>query len=1279
MTRGAVSHCVVAGALCLMLNARAESVVHDESSSAALDSGAAWQGGTAPTASDVATFVNSASTAVYSFATPLSWLGLAWSGAQGSPLVGPGISGGDNSLTLGARGIVVNTETGSAISFDAPVVAATDQTWDVNGSTLPVLALLKPLTVNGALTLASTKDTTGCVDLRGSAKITGEGRVTVNGSTKTYLCLKGAESSVEVPLTVTKGNVALVRDTTTTYDIKDAIASAGTSAGFDNNGIMLIGSSETLGKGACPVKKQSLRFGADSKVTSTSTTATRDIGMVQIADGSDVEVNGGTVEQKWLRLSDGRWRQSAGLTQIAYASAIGRGTGASAQELDVTGGTYRFYRTQVGLANSDASPAKLVVSGGRMETTAVAANAEYGGLDIGLRCLSGELDRDGAGWGDIVSSEYASGRVELSGGVLKTTRIGFGGHVNGGMSVPSKPDVNSSAGFFMTGGELCMGGLGIAPNDGWGGNSLYKVVFSGGKVTTFESGAKQAAEVLLASTNVTYEIGTGHEYAVTSPMYGAGGLVKRGAGAMTLACGNDYTGATVVEEGSLYVGEAVGKGALMRLDADSLNAREIVAWGYGDVSDFTVETARKALSPVNVAAPTRDRIGAHPAVAFGGDAALCLTGAVGASGPKTALLVGMVFCLDPDAACGSSANWNENAFLIGQALNNQAGSRDRGWGVAVNDDGHVQAGSSFVENGQQKAAPYTLCNDKVNVRDGQPHVVFYSWSDTTNHTLWVDGQAVSGTEPPLEADAWTKTFKTRMLLGAQDLNGTAGANRFFKGKIAHVQFYAHLYVADKVITSPLKTAEEVEAYIRSLAGYYGARRPNGLTDATAGIQDAGFPAATTELVADSLEASAGATVTSWSPRTGNATAYSLTTAQTVMGSDATAPTVIGEGFNGHKAVRFDGVKNTLAVGGAGAGYMKNAESGNGTKKGFSVSMVVKFNGPGAGASTLSPFGALPFFGSTRSGMGTGYVWASALTANGRAKGGFLAARTNTDKPTDFDTCAVASSREVFLDDGRVHVIVLTFPDMNAAVPMSMTVDGVRQEAPVTWKSVNLGYAKTYMVLGGSNRYAEKVRLPCDVADIRFWPEIQLTEAQIRSLSESLATTYGADLVGYRAHGANGQQSARVRVLSGATYGSDHVAGVSTLCGGQTLSGGGKVAGKFVMASGSAVRLEEAGSPSFDSLTLNDGARIVVGGTGFRLLTLTNGLYAAPGDKIVVDCTAIADLTEKVTIAQCGVVGTVTPANFVLAGVPAERVVVRVSDDGKTVKVVPVKGLLTIVR
>ena len=434
------------------------------------------------------------------------------------------------------------------------------------------------------------------------------------------------------------------------------------------------------------------------------------------------------------------------------------------------------------------------------------------------------------------------------------------------------------------------------------------------------------------------------------------------------------------------------------------------------------------------------------------------------------------------------------------------------------------------------------------------------------------------------------------------------------------------------------------------------------------------PNATVRLVADDLAAANGASVTSWQATSGSTprATFTQSTAGTVL-AGSTAPVVTTDGFNGHKAVSFDGVSAALAAGGNDAPWVS---SGNGSTAGFTVAMVVRFDGRGEGTSEWGWHTARKFFGPTRSGYGDAYVWNMSLTGAGQLKGGSIWAKESNDVKADWSNVVTARPVPRWWDDGRPHVVVLTLPEYNGTDgKVSLTVDGYRSESAANWsKTSTLGYAKSYMLLGASNMFTEKRYTACSVAEIRFWRGTQLTEGQVKAFSEEMAATYGVELDGYTTFGVSGQHSREIAVASGAAYGTDSNGFTLPLYAGQTLSGAGSVVGSMGAQAGSTIALSSSGSPTFDSLTLADGATIKIKDDGAAALAATT-LTIGANDVVDVDVSAVADARHSVNLISF-TSGTATADNFRV--VPANPRYLFKVVDGK-VRLSCINGTLIIVR
>ena len=945
----------------------------------------AWEGGVAPGASDTAVFIDVNTSTRFKAGTDLSWNGLEWRrpGNFGQTGVGMSAATGAETLTIGADGMtfVPNPQSGGPRAYiDMPVVVNVAQSWrglpNGEGYIYPHFPWL--VTVNANLAISTTGGKCQFV-FHEPITVAAGSKITVSGYFPTMMLLDNAR--VSGALDIVRGGVCLAPTNEAPVHFSDLVSS------IVNNGIFYLGGHNSYNSGHAI----SVLFGAGDTLTTTASGTERADSAFRVYD-ANVTVDGGDLRTRWFRLHNGSWTLKSGSVWFDYQNVIGCGTIAGDRlvkdaTFDVQGGNYKFRRVAVGVANNDEIPARLLVSGGTVESDILnpAINGQeewYSGLDIAVRSLSGERIND-TGTNDVASL-YAVGDVLVSGnGKLSVPRISFGG--NPQVSGSSVIAVTNGAGRLrMTGGEIEIGTAGFVPGTYWGpaDKAWYDVTFSGGKLTMLYNGAKQNLKVRLSNADggVTYDIGSGHTYKVNSPMFGSGGLVKTGAGAMILNCGNDYTGRTEVAAGKLVVKSA-------------------------------------------------------------------------------------------SAATGAA---------------------------------YTPAG--------------TTCPDAT------------------------------------------------MRLVADDLTG----------------------VAD------------------------------------------------------------GASVSSWNAHSGSSPAaeFALATAGNVLtaakGVTPTAPKVTTAGFNGHKAVSFDGVSSALASGGAGAAWVS---SGNGSTAGFTVAMVVRFDGWGEGTSQWAWWASRPFFGPTRSGYGDSYLWNFALTGAGQLQGGNVWAKASNDNKADWRNPVTARPVPRFLDDGRPHVVVMTLPTYNDnSGKVTMTVDGYRSEDAANWSSTStLGYGRSYMILGGSDMFNTNRYTPCTVAEIRFWRGTQLTEAQIKAFSEEMAATYGVELDGYTTFGVSGQHSKEVHMASGASYGTDEANFTLPLYAGQTLSGAGSVIGKMSAQAGSTIALSASGSPTFADLTLADGAAIKIADDGAAALTATN-LTVGANDVIDVDVSAVADARHSVNLISF-TSGTATADNF----------------------------------
>ena len=177
------------------------------------------------------------------------------------------------------------------------------------------------------------------------------------------------------------------------------------------------------------------------------------------------------------------------------------------------------------------------------------------------------------------------------------------------------------------------GALRIA-GDGSLGATAAPVVFSGG---TLQAGANNinlnASRTLSVSGGAVGAIDTqGYNMTVSGPINGSGGFEKTGAGVLTLAAGNTYLGATVINNGTLQLGTlslslpAVSSGTLERwFDATDINGNGSVVGNGAPVTtwaDKSGNTQNAATAGGVVPVYLANAINGLPAVQLGNNSYL---------------------------------------------------------------------------------------------------------------------------------------------------------------------------------------------------------------------------------------------------------------------------------------------------------------------------------------------------------------------------------------------------------------------------------------------------------------------------------------------------------------------------------------------------------------------------------------------------------------------------------------------------------------------------------
>jgi autotransporter-associated beta strand protein len=266
--------------------------------------------------------------------------------------------------------------------------------------------------------------------------------------------------------------------------------------------------------------------------------------------GSVVRINGGTVAAgsvSFPRSSDG---------------AINYGTG-----LIVAGGTATIGTINLGTNNSNAL---MSVEGGAVTATGavVLGNQATGGRGGHVRVLSGTFaSTDTAPTGGFIvtrRNNNASTANFLGGtSTIEKITLGFDGTVTSG-----------SGTLNVNGGELYVGAGGIVSNAG--GTFAANINLTSGLLGAKANWSTSRNVTLPTDGNVAIKAANAadapFDIALNGVIGGAGGFTKIGAGVLTLAEANTFTGSVVINDGTVRVAGSLAAGGTVEVNAGGILA-----------------------------------------------------------------------------------------------------------------------------------------------------------------------------------------------------------------------------------------------------------------------------------------------------------------------------------------------------------------------------------------------------------------------------------------------------------------------------------------------------------------------------------------------------------------------------------------------------------------------------------------------------------------------------------------------------------------------------------
>lgn len=280
--------------------------------------------------------------------------------------------------------------------------------------------------------------------------------------------------------------------------------------------------------------------------------------------------------------------------------------------------------------------------------------------------------------------------------------------------------------------------------------------------------------------------------------------------------------------------------------------------------------------------------------------------------------------------------------------------------------------------------------------------------------------------------------------------------------------------------------------------------------------DVSYGGMTARWVADSLAVTPGGAVAEWPCSLGESY-WNFTHALAVaIRSTSTAPVLAPETMNGHKAVRFNGGTDALGMSG-----MLDSTPVNGANR-LTVAAVVRPRGPGKGDGSQI-VNAAGIIGAQTTWAPNG-LWSLALNQNGAFGAGVSLSNLVWKAIWDGSTNAV---------DSQPHVVIYTWTQ---GAELAVNVDGARTRltSGVPWTEL----AKTRMLMGSNEN---GLGFNGDIAEIRFYKNATLSDADQDALGTLLAETYGAT---YRAGGVGGEGTTPASLpVSSAVWSPDTLTGV----------------------------------------------------------------------------------------------------------------------------------------
>ena len=1154
-----------------------------------LAQGAAWVGGSLPTADDVAVLAGAGGE--FTLGAAVEWKGLVYSNLTATVYLRPT---NEATLTLGAGGVSPGGKVSpkQAIAFYVPVVLTCDQEWYALDEWHAPIAIYGGVSgKNGANYKLNLRNYAGEATSWYGIRSRIDADLGAHGTTMNIQ--DGGDEKAEVLGAVDTGwkhvlnvyNADKGETAFTNIFRKGEIVNDGkVSFGVNNNGT--------------DVRGDILFQKGDRIVGNETLTAATAYDEADSATGGILEylgtfhMTGGTVSNNVFTLRAGDYVQEGGSVWLRYGMIDWEHPGSVGQRILIDGADADLNVDTVLLGRSN---------GETMHNWMILSNG-----NVTVRSRLRLTDEQ---WGNA----GANTRLVVAGGKFRTKGIRVGNQ-----NAPY-PSTSAAARLEVSGGEFAVGanGLEVATNKWNAGlaadsqfGSWYRMQFSGGLLRAYETSESDAALTLEGGREIAVDPGV--RMTLNGRLSGPASLTKTGAGSLWLPPTCAWTGATVVAEGALVGGMSKAKTPYIVFRADDLalaDGATVVSWKANASDGFHANEFTKATTEaVKIkACPTfrTNRINGHAAVTFNGSTqGLAMTGGTAGTANDAPLNEATNFTV----AVALRATSGVGASGSGQSAINAAGivgqyfqSTNNRWLLGMASDGVMVGGVVSGAN-----APCSLWSTAGGQIDENVHVAIFNWTAKGKMRVGVDGRWTEMSD----STGITFVSHNRMLLGVQEHYSTDGsvhdnAFKYFGGEIAELRIYRN----------DCLTPDEIDAAGLEMAVTYGAAyevKGGSAASAVSPAASATLPAATGLWRADDLTQTAGQAVTLWKDSTANAGEFNTTVGKAIL-NDTTAPTISPEAMNGHKAVRFDGVKNMLGMtGGKGSTYI-----GNGAN--FTVALVLRPQNA-AGAIRGSWVTASGVMGQAFSGDDSQNKWGVGVSGGD----GFASCEQMVMglKDGTSDTKAVHGKPRDMLD-GRPHVVICSYgPDM------TINVDGVRSTYAGATGSARQANARTTLgriedVKNAGGTAYNGGHFKGDIAEIRFYASKALSVAEQNALGRELAVKYGADAGGFFEAGESAFLSRQVTVNEGATlYG---VGEGFRIADGTVVDGAGAVYGRFVVGADGILDGSAAEKPDFTKATVafEPGGIVKPGANGSTMDPIALGKVVWPtSGGIVIDLSAV---------------------------------------------------------